>query len=193
MTKTQILELERTYKFFCLKKWVKRTFAFLVFVLFLGVSAGFYQFYKDKKIDEKIVQKNKFELQQRLENAKTQALKTQVLHEKELLKKDEKINHLQNELDKKEALKLKIKSYELSIKSLEQSFLKNENIEIALRLAHYYFNKKDYKKALKYSFRANTMDKSRAESWLLYSKSLLGLGKKDEAQRVLDLYKQYFK
>ncbi len=192
MTKTQILELEKNYNKFRFKRLVKRVFIGIFCVSFFALCFVFFEIYGSEQRQKIMAQKSKNELLKRLEAAKTQALKTQVLHEKELLKKDEKIAAIKEELEKKEVPKIQISSYIISAKSLEQSFLKDENIETALKLASLYLSKKDYENAIKWSLKANDMDSSRVQTWQIYAKSLERLGKKDEAKKVMRLYKEYY-
>lgn len=192
MTKTQILELEKNYKKFRLKRRVKRALTLLVCAGFFVLCFVIFEIYQNKQDEKIVLQKSKNELLKRLEAAKTKALKAQALHEKELLKKDEKIAAIEEELAQKERVKIQISSQVLSTKSLEKSFLKDEDIETALKLASLYFSKKDYANALKWSLRANDLDSSRAQTWQIYAKSLEKLGRRDEAKRVLRLYKEYY-
>ncbi|MRI83401.1 MAG: hypothetical protein C6I00_03180 [Nitratiruptor sp.] len=54
-----------------------------------------------------------------------------------------------------------------------------------------YFYKEQYHKAMEWAERANSIDKSKEEAWLLYAQSLYLLGRKDEARYLLRSYLEY--
>ena len=82
-------------------------------------------------------------------------------------------------------IKPKIRYKEINATSLEGDFAQNPEAKTALTLARFYLAKRDYERAALYAFRANELDKSEAQAWLIYAKAKFALGKKDEAKRVL--------
>ncbi len=62
------------------------------------------------------------------------------------------------------------------------------NKNLALMIAQIYLQKKDYKKALEWSVKANELDKSDARSWMIFAKAAYKLGKKRRALHALSLY-----
>ncbi len=76
----------------------------------------------------------------------------------------------------------------LDIESIKKEFEKNPQPSKALFIARYYYDKKQYKKSLLWSLKANELDKKSEESWLLFAKSLVKTGKRNKAIRLLQLY-----
>jgi len=74
---------------------------------------------------------------------------------------------------------------------VEKLFEKRKSYDLALELARYYLRNKEYKKALLWAKRANTLDKESEEAWILYARSLYRLGKREKAKRVLRIYLEY--
>ncbi|MRJ02951.1 MAG: hypothetical protein GXO19_01535 [Epsilonproteobacteria bacterium] len=54
-----------------------------------------------------------------------------------------------------------------------------------------YFYKENYQKAMEWAERANNIDKSKEEAWLLYAQSLYLLGRVEEAIYLLETYLKY--
>ena len=82
-------------------------------------------------------------------------------------------------------MKPKIRYKEINATSLEGDFARSPDAKTALTLARFYLAQRDYERAALYAFRANELDKSEAQAWLIYAKAKFALGKKDEAKRVL--------
>jgi len=88
----------------------------------------------------------------------------------------------------------KLKKIQLSsssinyMETMKKKFLKNKNPRDALLLAKAFYKRKLYKKAEKWSFSANKIDKNLEESWVIFAKSKAKLGKKDEAIKILWMY-----
>jgi tetratricopeptide (TPR) repeat protein len=74
------------------------------------------------------------------------------------------------------------------IKALESKFYHSPSLATALQIARYYYNKGDYKNAIKWAMRANSLDKRNEESWLLFAKALAKSGKRGRAISVLEIY-----
>jgi tetratricopeptide (TPR) repeat protein len=73
-------------------------------------------------------------------------------------------------------------------KDVERRFRRTHNINDAIFLANMYYNKRNYKKAIYWSMQTNKLDKNIEESWLIFAKSKIKIGKKNEAIRVLRAY-----
>ncbi|WP_187647360.1 tetratricopeptide repeat protein [Nitrosophilus labii] len=80
---------------------------------------------------------------------------------------------------------------EPSIKDLEELFQKRKTYKLAIKIAKYYFEKRDYRKSLEWAKTANTIDNESEESWLLYAKSLYHLGDKESAIELLQVYLKF--
>lgn len=76
----------------------------------------------------------------------------------------------------------------VAYKDIEDRFYETREIEDSLFLARSYFNKGNYKKAEYWALQTNKVDDSIEESWLIFAKSKLKLGYKNEAIKILELY-----
>lgn len=88
--------------------------------------------------------------------------------------------------------KPQIHSVEMNASSLEAEFAQKVQLSTALNLAHLHLANKDYEKAILWSFKANSLDKSEARAWLIYAKAKFAQGKKDEAKRVLQSFMNHY-
>lgn len=88
--------------------------------------------------------------------------------------------------------KSQIHSVEMNASSLEAEFAQKAQLSTALNLAHLHLANKDYEKAILWSFKANSLDKSEARAWLIYAKAKFAQGKKDEAKRVLQSFMNHY-
>lgn len=88
--------------------------------------------------------------------------------------------------------KPQIHSVEMNASSLEAEFAQKAQLSTALNLAHLHLASKDYEKAILWSFKANSLDKSEARAWLIYAKAKFAQGKKDEAKRVLQSFMNHY-
>jgi len=73
-------------------------------------------------------------------------------------------------------------------KDVEKRFRRSHNINDSIFLANMYYKKQNYKKAIYWSMQTNKLDKNIEESWLIFVKSKVRLGHKNEAIRVLKAY-----
>lgn len=107
---------------------------------------------------------------------------------------------LQNERSDESSLKTlapakakpQIHSVEMNASSLEAEFAQKAQLSTALNLAHLHLANKDYEKAILWSFKANSLDKSEARAWLIYAKAKFAQGKKYEAKRVLQSFMNHY-
>lgn len=88
--------------------------------------------------------------------------------------------------------KPQIHSVEMNASSLEAEFAQKAQLSTALNLAHLHLANKDYEKAILWSFKANSLDKSEVRAWLIYAKAKFAQGKKDEAKRVLQSFMNHY-
>lgn len=80
---------------------------------------------------------------------------------------------------------------EKSIELLKYDFSKSNDYDTAMKIAVYYYDNKIYKDAIKWALnasKADSKDKQKADSWVIYSKSLYASGSKEEAIDVLEKY-----
>ena len=76
----------------------------------------------------------------------------------------------------------------LSVQKLEQLFAKRQSYGLALQIARMYLQKKEFSKALMWAKKANNIDREKEGAWIAYAKALYGLGKKQKARRLLQIY-----
>jgi hypothetical protein len=74
------------------------------------------------------------------------------------------------------------------IKDAEKRFNKNNNPALSLFLAKQYYARGDYSKSYNYALITNQLDKDNEDSWLIFSRSLVKLGKIDLAKKALKEY-----
>jgi tetratricopeptide (TPR) repeat protein len=75
-----------------------------------------------------------------------------------------------------------------SLKWLKKKFYATNSIKYALDIAKKYYFAKKYDKALKWSLIANEVDQKSAESWIMFAKTKMKMGKKQDAINVLNAY-----
>ena len=73
-------------------------------------------------------------------------------------------------------------------KDVEKRFMKSHEIEDALFLARSYYKKGDYKKSENWALEANKLDEGSEESLLIFVKSKVKLGRRNEAISILKGY-----
>jgi len=83
---------------------------------------------------------------------------------------------------------IKVSSDNSAYKDVERRFKRSHNINDSMFLANMYYKKRQYKKSLYWSMQTNKLNKNIEESWLIFAKSKLRLGRKNEAIRVLKTY-----
>jgi tetratricopeptide (TPR) repeat protein len=74
------------------------------------------------------------------------------------------------------------------IETIKQKFIKTKKPREALLLAKAYYAKKEYSKSEEWALRANKLNSQLDESWLMFAKSKVKLGKRDEALKILVSY-----
>ncbi len=89
---------------------------------------------------------------------------------------------------KKVTIKVTSKKSTDSVRDIASRFAFAKDKDDALFLARYYYDKKQYKQALKWALETNKLDSDIEESWLIFAKSKARLGQRIEAIRVLQAY-----
>jgi tetratricopeptide (TPR) repeat protein len=80
------------------------------------------------------------------------------------------------------------KKSKVTVEDMESRFNLNKDKDDALFLSRYYYDAKQYSKALKWALETNKLDSNIEESWLLFGKSKAKIGSREEAIRVLQTY-----
>ncbi|WP_434658379.1 tetratricopeptide repeat protein [Sulfurimonas sp. NW9] len=70
-------------------------------------------------------------------------------------------------------------------------FAQTPNYAVALVIARNYYKEGNYKKAIVWAKKANQLNKSDAQSWIIYAKSLYALHQDAKARQLLHIYLQY--
>jgi len=81
-----------------------------------------------------------------------------------------------------------IQEKEVKIDDLIKSYKLNPNYDLALMIAKKFYKKNNLKSAQIWVIKANNLDPSRVESWLLFADILLKEHKKQKALEVLKIY-----
>lgn len=76
----------------------------------------------------------------------------------------------------------------LDIHEVERRFHEGSNPNLGLFIARYHYDHGNYTEAYNYALRTNAINSSMDESWLIFAKSLVKLGKIDQAKKTLQLY-----
>lgn len=74
------------------------------------------------------------------------------------------------------------------IHELEERFKNNSNPNLGLYIARYYYDHGNYTESYNYALKTNAINNTMEESWLIFAKSLVKLGKEDQAKKTLQLY-----
>ncbi len=86
------------------------------------------------------------------------------------------------------SLSIKRDDTKLDINDLLRRFKETSNANLALFISRYYYEHGDYNEAYNYALKTNNLNNRIDESWILFSKSLVKLGKTDQAKKTLQLY-----
>jgi Anaphase-promoting complex, cyclosome, subunit 3 len=76
----------------------------------------------------------------------------------------------------------------LDITELERRFKESSNPNLGLFIARYYYDHGAYSEAYNYALKTNAINSRMDESWIIFSKSLVKLGKIDQAKKTLQFY-----
>ena len=78
----------------------------------------------------------------------------------------------------------------LDINELQRRFKETSNANLGLFIARYYYDHGNYDEAYNYALKTNNVNNRIDESWIIFSKSLVKLGRADQAKKTLQLYIQ---
>lgn len=149
---------------------------------------------KERKREEERIKKEKI----KEEIIKEEKIK-QEIREKEIIESVKNIKKIRKPytppaVQEKDIEKKEKKNFNIRINSknfifhMKKRFKSNKNPQIALTIANFYFNKKDYYRSGYWALVANKIDRRLDESWIIFAKSKVKLGKKKEALRILNSY-----
>lgn len=76
------------------------------------------------------------------------------------------------------------------IEELQIRFKETSNANLGLFIAKYHYDRGNYAEAYNYALKTNSINSRIDESWILFSKSLVKLGRTEQARKTLQLYYQ---
>jgi len=76
----------------------------------------------------------------------------------------------------------------IDIESVERRFKDTSNASLGLFIARYHYDHGNYSEAYNFSLKTNNLNNKIEESWIIFAKSLVKLGKVDQAKKTLQLY-----
>ncbi len=76
----------------------------------------------------------------------------------------------------------------LDIESVERRFKETPNPNLGLFIARYHYDHGNFSEAYDYALKTNTLNSKIDESWIIFSKALVKLGKTEQAKKTLTLY-----
>ncbi len=88
------------------------------------------------------------------------------------------------------ALQINRNESKLEIEELQYRFKETSNPNLGLFIAKYYYDRGNYTEAHNYALKTNAINSRIDESWVLFSKSLMKLGRAEQAKKTLQLYYQ---
>ena len=74
------------------------------------------------------------------------------------------------------------------IHEIEDRFKDNSNPNLGVYIAKYHYDHGNYSEAYNYALKTNSINNSIDDSWLIFAKSLVKLGKEEQAKKTLQLY-----
>lgn len=83
---------------------------------------------------------------------------------------------------------MKLDSSAFDIHEIEERFKVNSNPHLGVYIARYHYEHGNYNEAYNYALKTNSISSTMEESWLIFAKSLVKLGKNDQAKKTLQLY-----
>jgi len=104
-------------------------------------------------------------------------------------KKQEKKKEIPIEIEKAPTPILKVQN--TNIQQLQKKFSQAPNYDIAMIIARSYYKERDFNHAIIWAKKANQLDESDAESWIIYARSLYALHQEEKARKLLHIYLQY--
>jgi hypothetical protein len=76
----------------------------------------------------------------------------------------------------------------LDIDTLERRFKETSNANLGLFIARYHYDHGNYSEAYNFALKTNSISNKLEESWIIFAKSLVKLGKVEQAKKTLQFY-----
>ena len=97
------------------------------------------------------------------------------------------------ELHKSHPLKIQRQNTQNDLNLVLERFSKNNNPALSLFIAKKYYEMQDYHQSYNYALITNRINDNIEASWIVFAKSLVKLGRRDEAIKTLNSYFKYSK
>lgn len=123
----------------------------------------------------------------KVEEVKQTAVKQQKNQEEIVPLKIEEVVATTKKIDNKSSIKIERKSDD-DIRDVLNRFNINHNPALSLFVAKKYYQMDEYEQAYNYALITNGINNNIEESWIIFSKSLVKMNKKDEAVEMLKKY-----
>jgi len=117
-------------------------------------------------------------------------IKDDVIKEK-IEKLKHKLKKEPQKIDLEKQIKIKRQNSLKDIEDVVKRFNKNNNPLLSLFIAKKYYKLKNYKQAYNYALITNELNNNLEDSWIIFAKALVKLGKKDKAIITLKEYIKY--
>lgn len=88
----------------------------------------------------------------------------------------------------KKASSINRDTVEFDIHEIEERFQNNSNPHLGLYIARYHYDHGNYSESYNYALKTNAINNTMEESWLIFAKSMVKLGKTDQAKKALQQY-----
>jgi len=86
------------------------------------------------------------------------------------------------------SLSLNRNESKIDIESVERRFKETSNSNLGLFIARYHYDHGNYSEAYNFSLKTNNLNNKIDESWIIFAKSLVKLGRVEQAKKTLQLY-----
>ena len=110
---------------------------------------------------------------------------------KEKVETNREIYEVESSFNQEHKVQIRRKNTQNDISQVIKRFEKNNNPVLSLFVAKKYYEIGKYRDSYDYALKTNNLDKNIDQSWIIFSKSLVKMGKKDRAIKTLKTYIKY--
>jgi len=181
-------ELEKIYYKKKRIEYIKKGFflVFIIAILFLNIKS-----FDNKEVNNKKTAKvettQKLSLNPIFPKVIIKEDRKEVVKEKNKTINNQKIvnQHLET---KHSPIKIIVQTKEPTINDFIKSFNNSPSYDIAIKISKLYFKNSKYEKSIEWVKKANNINSENYESWYFFAKSLVKLGKRKKAEKILKAY-----
>jgi len=152
---------------------------------------------EDKESENRIENKESKKLKetQLVSNPKTKPVQkdnkenivNQKMTQEEFVSNNKKVD-INSQNNKSPAFKIIVQTKEQGINDFIQSFEKIPTYDVAIKISKLYAKNLEFHKSIEWAKKANSINPENYESWYIFAKSLVKLGKRKKAERILKAY-----